>query len=153
VVDGSNRIRVAETGVAVEPLTGLWGAGAVPPYSVVRPYSKTTVVDEPLAFTVPFRVAPAEPTPVAAPVVAVGAWASAEPVDRKKQHETQRAKISLRFIFLVSGGNRELRKDSQEFDVPFVPIQPNMAFGKPFGSQGGLARVEPSTRSAGAGRR
>jgi hypothetical protein len=96
---------VADTGVAVEPDNGLGMAGAILPYSVVRPYSKVTVVDEPLAFTVPLRVAPAEPIPVAAPVVAVGVWARARPVDRKRQHTAQTVQRNLRVILLASVGN------------------------------------------------
>ena len=56
----------------VEPVTGLWAAVTVVPYPVVRPYSKVTTVEAPLAFTVPLSVAPELDTDVAAPVVTVG---------------------------------------------------------------------------------
>ena len=46
------------------------------PYAAVRPYSKVTAVDELLALTVPFRVAPLPVTAVAALVTTVGATAS-----------------------------------------------------------------------------
>ena len=58
------------------PVTGLWSAVTVVPYATVVPYSKVTVVEAPLALTVPFNVAPVNPTAVAVPVVAVGAGAA-----------------------------------------------------------------------------
>jgi hypothetical protein len=63
------------TAVSLLPVTGLWSAVTVDPYATVVPYSKVTVIESPLALTVPFNVAPVDPTAVAAPVVAVGAEA------------------------------------------------------------------------------
>ena len=47
----------AETGVTLVPVTGDGTPGTVFPYAVVSPYSKLTVVEAPLALTVPFSVA------------------------------------------------------------------------------------------------
>ncbi len=77
---GASSPRSALTAVSVLPVTGLCTAIAVSPYPAFRPYSKTTVVLEPFAFTVPLTVAPVVPIPVAAPVVAVGDCAKAGPV-------------------------------------------------------------------------
>ena len=63
---------VAFTVVSVLPVTGLWSAGTVEPYDVSKPYSKVTVVDSPLALTVPFKVAPELLIPEAVSVVAEG---------------------------------------------------------------------------------
>ncbi len=50
-----------------------------------RPYSKVTVVSKPLAFTVPFTVAPVEVTLDAASVMAVGACAEAVVNEKKRR--------------------------------------------------------------------
>jgi hypothetical protein len=63
------------TAVSLLPVTGLWSAVTVVPYATVVPYSKVTVVEAPLALTVPLSVAPEALMPVAEPVVAVGAEA------------------------------------------------------------------------------
>ena len=66
----------ALTAVAVFPVTRLWAAVTVEPYATVRPYWNVTVVDEPLALTLPFNVAPELVIAVAALVVAVGGVAA-----------------------------------------------------------------------------
>ena len=63
------------TAVSLWPVTGLWSAVTLLPYDVVSPYSKMTVVESPLALTVPLSVALVMETPVAAFVVTVGASA------------------------------------------------------------------------------
>ena len=69
----------ALTFMGVVPVTGLCVAVAVFHCLTINPlkkkvirYSNVTIVDEPLAFTVPFNVAPVEEMLVAADVAATG---------------------------------------------------------------------------------
>lgn len=72
MVLGISPVIVLLTALLIVPVTGLSSAVTVVPYEVVKPYSKVTVVDRLLGLTVPLSVAPSEPTPLAASVVAVG---------------------------------------------------------------------------------
>jgi hypothetical protein len=67
---------LALTVVTMFPVTGEGIPPTILPYAAVRPQSKKTVVDALLAFTVPFMVAAAFDTPVAAVVTTVGGMAT-----------------------------------------------------------------------------
>ena len=72
---GRSPLKVYDTAVFEEPVTGLGTAVTTVPYAVVSPYSKVTTVLLPFAFTVPFNTAPVEVTDVAALVVTVAGTA------------------------------------------------------------------------------
>ena len=73
---GVRPVMLAETAVAVFPVTGLGTPAATFPKAGVGPHWKVTVVEEFCAVTVPFRVAVVVPILVAALVTTIGGAAA-----------------------------------------------------------------------------